>query len=375
LTQNCGGAVAVNLVANNATALASTLHAQGVANGVMQAGGMGLMVNPMTNQPINGITMSGYTQAGYPPIGYAPYGYAPGYPRYAPGMIDAGQEDMLDEEEEKAFMQQQETRSTLNAPPKFHPVPYEPTMQRREGMPSTPQNQRATATAPKVAMMEQPERTEKELEAALDRAYLEGVSAAMNEVERKMEEKRQAAATAKLQERIMRQSEYVQQQLDEQERMQMIAMQRAQQERQLRQQQSAAVPTLPSPAQSVAQSAPVVRGNTTNNTNTNALQLAGNLKASVTNGVNGLLGANSNANHGNSNQREQVPTLPKPQPQNTAQQSAPKAKTELAYAESDVPVKPPTLPAAPKYGLLPDDEADSLILQARFSDDGTAIRP
>jgi hypothetical protein len=168
LTQHCGGAVAVNLVANNAAALASTLHAQGVSSGVMQASGMGALVNPMTNQPINGITMAGYPQAGYPPIGYAPSGYAPGYPRYAPGMIDVGQlDEEIDEEEEEETIAQPETRSQMPVP-RFHPIPSQPTFQRREGMTSTPLQQRNTAKPTTVSMMKQDEFSEREFEAALD---------------------------------------------------------------------------------------------------------------------------------------------------------------------------------------------------------------
>jgi hypothetical protein len=378
LTPNCGGAVAINLVANNAIALASALQAQGVASGVMQAGGMGMLANPMTNQPINGITMSGYPQAGYPPIGYAPTGYAPGYPRYAAGMIVGETEE---EEPETEEIVQPETRSAMPVP-RFHPIPSKPAFQRSEGMAPTPEPQRTVAKPTTTAMTEQNGVSEKELEAALDRAYLEGVSAAMGEVERKLEEKRQMAATAKLQEKILQQAEYVQQQLDEQERLQMLAIQRIQRERQiqLRQQQviqqtemlataepvavepkrlpkPTAVPL--NPSQNVVAKA---------NHNATPAQLAENLKTSVAGGVNGVF-----APLMSSNQAKPVSVKPASQYQNPT-----KPKKEIAAKRPDVPGRPPVSDVAPEYGLLPDDDDDKLgpvILQAQFAGDNVSIRP
>ena len=357
LTQYCGGAVAANLVANNAAVLASKLHAQGIASGVIQAGG-GMLVNPMTNQPINGVTMSGYSQMGYPPIGYAPTGYAPGYPRYAAGMIDTGQmqEEPEEEEEETQDTIQPGTRSKMPVP-RFHPMPTNPMFQRREGMSSTPQQQRTGAKPDAVSMTEQPEFSEKELEAALDQAYLEGVSAAMNEVERKLEAKRQAAARAKLQEQILQQSEYFQRQLDEQERVQQLAVHRAEQERQLR--QSAA-------ARSSQTQNSAVRGNTTSSTNVNSLQLAAeSLKTSVTNSMNDLFTASP---------KTQPPMLPKPASQSAAKPKAAAKTTEIAVTPPALPGRPPVLPVTREYGLQPYDEYDGIV-QTQFTDDDTLVRP
>jgi transcription initiation factor TFIID subunit TAF12 len=200
----------------------------------------------------------------------------------------------------------------------------------------------------------------------------------MDDVERKLEVKRQAAARAKLQERILHQAEYVQQQLDEQEQMQMLAMQQqAQQERQLRQQaaivqeQRIVAATRPVPPQNV----PVVRGNSAGGANVNPLQLAENLKKSVASGVNGLLTATP---------REQPPTLPKPVAQNmavqnTAVQNNAKSKAtgkimEVAVTPPALPGRPPVSPVTQEYGLLPEEEYDG-IMQAQFTADNVPIRP
>jgi len=366
LTPACGGAVAVNVVANNAVALASALQAQGVAGGVMQAGGMGTLVNPMTNQPISGLTMSGYPQVGYPPIGYAPMGYAPGYPRYAAGMVDTGEaeQEAPDDEEEETVVPP-ETRSAMPVP-RFHPVPSKPAFQRNEGMMPTPDAQRTTAKPPTTALTEQRGVSGQEIEAALDRAYLEGVSAAMNEVERKLEAKRQAAAKVKLQERILRQADYLQQQLDEQEQLQVLAMQRAKRERQLRQQaaQQVAVPANavsataePVLVRTVSQPPQLQRPPqpTGHQEPPSPLQLAESLKSSVVGKVNAafsLLDAKP----------EQVTAATKPLP------LSPRA------APSDTPIKPPVATSSMKHGLLPEPSEEGVV-QAQFTADDVSIAP
>ena len=380
LTPHCGGAVAVNMVANNATVLASALQSQGVASGVMQTGGMGMLVNPITNQPVPGLTMSGYPQMGYPPIGYAPTGYAPGYPRFAAGMAETGEAAAQREEE---VAPPPETRSQMPVP-RFHPIPTQPAFQRSEGMAPT-QGERTSA------MNGRQEISEMELERALDQAYLEGVSAAMDEVERKLEEQRQAVAKAKLQEKILQQSENLRQQLDAREEMRILVMQC---ERQLQQhQQQAAMQqqamqqqTLRQP-EMLATAVPEPRSQRVSPprpaaavpaASASPALLAGNLKTSVVSGVNEifapLLGANQN--HGQSgnqgvqvNQRGQALTPPQPQ------RSVAQPRVEVAVVQPDVPVRPPVLPVAPRYGLSPDDEADSPIMQAHFSDDGVPIQP
>jgi len=388
LTPNCGGAVAVNRVSNNATVLASALQAQGTTGSVMQAGGMGMMVNPVTNQPINGITMSGYSQMGYPPIGYAPIGYAPGYPRYAAGLVETDEPtaEMSDEEE----VIQPETRSAMPVP-RFQPIPSKPAFQRSEGMSPTPKAQRTVAKPTVVGMNDSHEVSEKEFETALDQAYLEGVSAAMNEVERKLEAKRQAAARAKLQEKILQQAENVQQQLEEQEEARMLAMQRMQYERQLRQramqaqsEMMAATETVSEPkrlpmpkqvavsqdipketvaAQSKPPQSPVVAIKA-NLSNTSPVLLSENLRTSVVSGVNGLI-----APLLGTNQKERHSVKPQPQ------QNSTNSGSELAVTPPNLPKRPPVSPVPMDYGLLPDDAPTPLILQARFIADDEPIRP
>jgi hypothetical protein len=371
------------MVANNATVLASALQAQGVASGVMQAGGMGgmgMLVNPITNQPVPGLTMSGTPQVGYPPIGWAPTGYAPRHPRFAAGMVDTGEATAVHHEEEQ-IAPLPETRSTMPVP-RFHPVPTQPAFQRSEGM--APTQRTITQTS---AVTEQRGISERELEAALDQAYLEGVAAAMDEVERKLEEKRQAVARARLEERILQQSESLQQQLNVQEEMRILAMQR---ERQLRQQaqrqaemlaMTEAVPEpqrLPMPRQAVPQASPnshahanSARSNSAqlSSTQLNPAQLAENVRTSVVSGVNGLFAPLLGANHSGASQRGQAPATLQPR------QSAAPPREELAAVQPDFSVRPPVSRIPPRYGLLPDDEAESLIMQARFADDGVAIRP
>jgi hypothetical protein len=243
-----------------------------------------------------------------------------------------------------------------------------------------PQQQRTIAKPTTVAMVEQQDISEQELEQALDQAYLEGVSAAMNEVERKLEAKRQAAAKVQLQERILQQAEYVQQRLDEQERAQALAMQRAQQERQLRQQTAGQMEvlaaaetvqepkrllppkplaTLPEPPKAVTAAKLNTPQTVNNNANVNPLQLAASLKSSVNGVLTPLLG---------SNQKEQALVPPKP-----LLQGSPKPKSELAATSSDLPGKPPVSPVTSNHGLLAEEETG--ILQAQFTDDSASIRP
>ena len=403
LTPNCGGAVAVNMVSNNATVLASALQAQGIASGVMQAGNMGMLVNPLTNQPINGLTMAGYSQAGYPPIGYAPTGYAPGYPRYAAGLVQGAEED---EEEEEGEPILPETRSAMPVP-RFHPIPSKPAFQRSEGMPSTPKQQRNTAKPTTTAMSDRHEPSEPDMEAALDRAYLEGVAAAMDEVERQLEDKRQVAEREKLKEKILQQAEFVQQQLDIQEAQRMAAIQREQQMRQQSAMQAQAAMELAAVSepkrlsqsgvseaspmgqavvlqqpQRMAGSKPIPQQNqlvvaqASNKPIDNPVQLAGNLrlaenfnenlkkvenwKTSVANGVNGvfspLLG---------SNQKSQPHSKPQLSSQTQPASSA-KPMVQVAVTPPRLPGKPPVLPIAQNYGLLPDQETDS-IMQTQYN--------
>gem|GEM_PF-2532266 len=435
-TPHCGGAVAINHVANNAVALASALQAQGVASGVMQAHGggmmmgspmhgpmaqqqmnrqaggavaMGAMAMPMGQQPMNlhqmsphpmgqmqqGQLQQGQLQQGQGQISQAQMEEL----AYALGLIEIEEEIEIHEERRAG---RPETRSQMSVP-RFHPIPSKPVFQRSEGLPGTPPNQRTLSR-------NEPQ-SEEEFEAKLDRAYLQGVSAAMDEVERKMDAKRQAAALAQLQEKILQQAENLQQQLDEQEQMQMLALQQMQYEQQIRQQQqqiqaqrqlqvqeqqravalaemnakeqsakAAAVvqqpPRLPAKQPVVAQQGQGAQ--------LDPLQLAGNLKTSVTNGMNEVLGplltsASREPTPGRAAQ--QAPQASPPQPQRVQSSlTAPFAAlaksefvTELTASQPrsaplpELPGRPPVSPVPLEYGLQPDDEDGSYILQAEFS--------
>ena len=333
-------------------------------------------------------------------------GYAPGYPRYAAGRIDAGEESEQEtpDEEEKETVVPPGTRSAMPVP-RFHPVPSKPAFQRSEGMTPTPEAQRTVVKPTTTTMTEQRGVSCEEIEAALDQAYLEGVSAAMNEMERKLEEKRQVATKVKLQEKILQQSEYLQQQLDEQERLQMLAMQRAQRERQLRQQaaqqlaarqlapqqlemltvaESALEETVSQPQrllqpkqaitlQEAPKAVAVTKPNQlqnpalasmSNNVYVNPLQLAGSLKSSVSGKVNAALASFLGT------EQEQVTVQPLPLPKT----AKPKSELTTAQSTSGIPVKPPVMPGMPKYGLLPD-KPEQDILQAQFTADDAPLLP
>ncbi|GHT41894.1 hypothetical protein FACS189443_4250 [Planctomycetales bacterium] len=201
LVPGCGMAVPVAMVSNNATVLASALMQQGGASGVAQ---VGTMVNPITNQPVSGLTMNGNPQAGYPPIGYAPSGYAPGYPRFD-GNIQTPEED---EPEEEIVEQPLAGRQSQMPVPRFSPIPSKPAFQRGEGLQSTPKGQRPKA--PTGVQKEVSRVDAQEFDEALEQAYLEGVSAAMDEVERELYIKRQNEAKRNLQAKIAKQAQMMQ---------------------------------------------------------------------------------------------------------------------------------------------------------------------
>jgi len=411
------------MVANNATVLASALQAQGVASGVMQAGGMGMggmgmLVNPVTHQPVHGLTMSGSPQMGWAPTGYSP-GHSPVFPRFAAGMEETGETAAAHHQKETAPLP--ETRSTMPVP-RFHPVPTQPAFQRSEGMAPTQRTitQTSAATTGQRGISERA-LSERELEAALDQAYLEGVAAAMDEVERKLEEKRQAVARARLEERILQQSENLQQQLDAQEELRILAIQREGQLQILRQQEAlqrqasqqaetlamtgaeSTPARLPLPRQTAPQAVPNSSAHASssqvrssqltparsspaqqNPAHFNPVQIAGNLKTSVVSGVNEIFAPLLGANHSGASQRGQTPAALQPR-QNSPQPRAelsellkppePIEPEQLAIIQPNLPVRPPVSHIAPRYGLRGDGEAESSIMQARFTDDGTPIRP
>ena len=157
-----------------------------------------------------------------------------------------------------------------------------------------------------------------------------------------------------------------------------------QQERQLRQLQAArlqaeAPPRLPEPRQvAVSQSVPremvttkaqpqqvaTVANRSSNNANPSPAQLAENLRTSVVNGVSNV--NNIFAPLLGTNQQEQRLANP---------QSPARQETETAAVRTVLPGRPPVSSVAPNYGLLPDEEPSSSIIQARFTADDVPIRP
>jgi hypothetical protein len=225
LVPGCGMSVPLAAVSNNATVLASALMAQGSASGVMQAG---TMVNPVTNQPVSGLTMNGYPQAGYPPIGYSPTGYSPGYPRFD-GNAPVNEEEAEEPSAEEEAIAERQSKMPV---PRFYPVPSKPAFQRSEGLQKTPNTRRnqstgiqntgsqgadntgqKTGSREQIAAMSSGVMSDEELDAALDEAYLQGVSAAMNEVEREMMLQRMAADKKNLQMQIAQQTQMIQEQI------------------------------------------------------------------------------------------------------------------------------------------------------------------
>ena len=186
------------------------------------------------------------------------------------------------------------------------------------------------------------------------------------------------AAKAKMQEKILRQAEYVQQQLDEQERAEMLAMQQMRHEQQLRQQlRQQAAQQQPMQQEMLAESLPkrlpppqsspmVAQTNNSvanHHSSINPAQLAENLKSSVAHGVNGML-----APFKNSNQKGQVAAM-------SSQRTTTNARVELASAAPELPGRPPVASASREYGLLPDKESGSGIVQAQFTADHAPITP
>ncbi|MDR2116650.1 MAG: trichohyalin-plectin-homology domain domain-containing protein [Planctomycetaceae bacterium] len=265
MTPGCGMMVPVAMVSNNAVQLASALQIPGVAGGIVQAGGMpvGIANNyannyfayPMLNQPVNGLTMSGFAQTGYPPIGYAPNGYSR-HNRLAAetGLINAKEND--DEEEEE---QSEENETEIKSPmplPRFHPLPTKPVFQRSEGLPVLPRNSNnngnnKSLTVPKKTSTRTNTRTsmnttigesasdksivsnstrifsEEALNEAMEQAYLEGMSAAMEEVGEELDMRsdkliaqpiirQEDSEKANMQEKILEQAQKLQMKIEKQ---------------------------------------------------------------------------------------------------------------------------------------------------------------
>ena len=429
-TPHCGGVVSVNFVTGNAVALASALQTQGGVH-VMPGGAthpaMGLANQTLGQRPIGQMhpgqihpgqmhsgqrspmamgqsqmhpLQMGQRQMGQGQMGQGQMSLAQMNPEQIEELaillgIAVEDEDIVIEEEQ---VRRPDTRSNMTIP-RFHPIPHKPVFQRSEGMPSQraemPSGQRS------VAVNERSGLSEHDFEATLDRVYLEGVSAAMQEVERKLEAQRQAAETAMLQEKIIQQSENVRQQLEERTDRQVLAEQQREREQQLqarhlqqeqarRQQQALAASKpvqparstpqrLPAPASRQIQSAPPQTGTLANMhpNSINPSQLAENLTESLKSSV-------ANSMHGVN--EVFAPLLPTAQREGTPRESVQREAVQREYARgtlsqppalltaarpavassSGVPGRPPVSATPQTYGLQPDPE-DSVIRQAEFS--------
>lgn len=249
MSPGCGGLIPIAMVSNNATMLASAMNAPGGMGGVTQAGGMygtlpgyvngnimqaggmpagrmgtGMLVNPITGQPVSGLSMTGGPQMGYPPIGYTPTGYSPRYPRFD----GLGPEQQAAEEEEEAAEEEQTPFTKSEMPvPRFHPVPSKPAFQRSEGLPVAPKtssgrnvssnNRHSTDSLSETehyAQAKDDSVSEQSFDAALERAYLEGMSAAMQEVEAELDAKNEQLAKKEMQAKVLKQAKQLQEKID-----------------------------------------------------------------------------------------------------------------------------------------------------------------
>ncbi|MDR1270148.1 MAG: hypothetical protein LBK82_11545 [Planctomycetaceae bacterium] len=261
MTPGCGMMVPVAMVSNNAVQLASALQFPGIAGGIMQAGGMPVGTannrfaypNPMMNQPVNGLTMNGFSQAGYPPIGYAPTGYSRHNRLAVEGLIETGENT----EEEEPQTEEPETEIKSSMPvPRFHPIPTKPVFQRSEGLPVSPRtgnNKKTTTSSGKTisqttfkttvgkSMTDEPTAVNSKrffsveaLNEAMEQAYLEGMSAAMDEVEEELD-MRSGELTAqseeleknKMQEKILEQAQKLQAKIEKQKELELQIQQDA----------------------------------------------------------------------------------------------------------------------------------------------------
>ena len=110
-----------------------------------------MLVNPVTNQVVPGLSMTGTQAPGYPPIGYVPTGYASGYaqPMVAPmpggnplsaaataktARNDSGEEEESDDESAEASKTAARRQTAQMPYPRFYPVPTRPAFQRSMGM-------------------------------------------------------------------------------------------------------------------------------------------------------------------------------------------------------------------------------------------------
>lgn len=253
MTANCGNIVPLAMVSNNAVHLASALSNPDVPGGVVQAGGMaipvggrvnGMLVNPISGQPVYGLSMNGMPQVGYPPIGYTPSGYSPKYPRFDGLGLGGGmtqypqnpQKDDSEDEEEEALADESPITKSQMPVPRFHPVPSKPAFQRSQGMPVAP---RSAGTSQKISANRRrtsatvdwlaeeslayddygPESndnllSQSSVNAAMKKAYLEGMSAAMEEVEAELDAKERRRQEADMQAKVLDQAKKLQDKID-----------------------------------------------------------------------------------------------------------------------------------------------------------------
>ncbi|MGL4593130.1 MAG: hypothetical protein ACRCUY_00205 [Thermoguttaceae bacterium] len=247
----CGMMVPVNLVSNNAMMLASALQMQGggiqnvggipgyVNGNVMTAGGIptdrmgtGMLVNPITGQPVSGLSMNGGPQLGYPPIGYTPTGYSPKYPRPT-------EESKESNEEAENPVAQQNTGGQSKMPvPRFYPVPTTPPFQRSEGIPvqkGGASDSRKVTQNSRIEIGDNLSRSSDEREkiqqvssvndsgykSAIEQAYLEGMSDAMDGIEEELAVQSHEVATKRKQAEILKKSERLQSQLESKKEMEL----------------------------------------------------------------------------------------------------------------------------------------------------------
>lgn len=243
MSPGCGSVVPLAMVAAQPGMMpASALSAPGVAGGVMQAGplpgyvngavmhaggmpagrmGTGMLVNPITGMPVSGLSMTGGPQTGYPPIGYTPTGYNPRYPRYDGLGFGAAQSEEEDEEEtvETGEVQTPSVMKSQMPVPRFHPVPSKPAFQRSEGLPVAPGTNRNVSSRSlsqfgEIANSSGKYFSEESINGALERAYLEGMSAAMDEVGEELDAQNQERSKAEMRAEVLNKAKNLQTKLD-----------------------------------------------------------------------------------------------------------------------------------------------------------------
>lgn len=241
MSPGCGGLVPVAGVSNNAMMLASTLAAPGMSGGVVPAGGPamtgapagripvirapdGSLVHAVTGQPINQDAMRAVVQNGnrfgaYPPIGYADNGYN-ALSRY--DALNLPPEDEEEPEEELAEAQSPGARSRMPVP-RFHPVPTKPVFQRSEGLPNDSERRKTTPSGKKTASDDRRFFSDDNLAAAMEEAYLAGMSDAMGEVEEELDTQAWELAKAQKQAELVEQAQKLEVKLQRQKALELQA--------------------------------------------------------------------------------------------------------------------------------------------------------